>query len=480
MKNKIIIALDQGSSSSRAAAVTHGGEVLFKEALPVSLKVDGPRCEYDARTLLQTQISVLDKVLAACKGRGEITDIAICAQRSTIVLWDSSDGAPLCPALSWLDGRAAAFAAADMAQQQFIRASTGLYKTPFYSAPKIQWCLQNYPGVQAALKAGRLLCGPVASYLIWHMNGGKVFAADITNAQRMLLFNIKTLQWDEEILKSFSVPRGILPQVLPTAADYGSYKNIPITVCAGDQQASAAAALPQKGDCIINCGTGAFALLNIGPEAADVQGLLTSAGFNTAAQTRPDFILEGPVNAAGSLFAWLNSLGINFDIKDLDALCAASKTPAQFYPALGGIGAPLWDFALKPVIAGLTPQSTKEDIIAGAMRGLCFLLADIINCAALAGFEAKCIRAGGGLSASTYLLKFLAGILQRPIIRVKENEAAALGAAYIATTAAGIDAAGWQAFRDYEVFEPAMPPREAAALNARWRDFAAWARSQPR
>jgi glycerol kinase len=296
----------------------------------------------------------------------------------------------------------------------------------------------------------------------------------------MLLFNIKTLEWDEEILKSFSVPRGILPRILPTAAAYGSYKGIPITVCAGDQQASAAAALRQKGDCVINCGTGAFALLNIGPEAAGVQGLLTSVGFNTAARPSPDFILEGPVNTAGSLFAWLNALGINFDIKDLDAFCAASKTPSWFYPALGGIGAPLWDFSLKPVICGLAPQSKKEDIIAGAMRGICFLLADIINCAARAGFEARRVYTGGGLSASVAMLKFLAGILQRPVIRVKENEAAVLGAAYIAATAAGIDADGWQAFKDYEVFEPSMPPAKAAALYARWREFAAWAQKQPR
>jgi len=418
MKNKIIIALDQGSSLSRAVAVGADGKVLHKKSAPVNLRVKGAECDYDANELLQTQLKVLDDAIAAAGNN--IAAIALCAQRSTIVLWDSFTGAPLCPAISWLDGRAAQYAAADMREQGLIHAKTGLYKTPYYSAPKIQWCLQNYPSVQDALKAGRLLCGPVATFLVWHMTGGKVFAVDAANAQRMLLFNIKTMAWDEEILKSFNIPPHILPRITASAGDWGSYKGIPITVATGDQQAAAVVSgILKQGDCAINYGTGAFALLNIGETAADVRGLLTSVSF-TYAGKKPYFILEGPVNAAGSLFMWLNALGINFDAKDLDNIYAAAKMPAQIYPALGGIGAPLWDFTLKPVFAGFTPDSRKEDIIAGTMQGLCFLLADIINYAAAAGFKAERVHASGGLSASAALLKFQADILQRPIIRAAQ------------------------------------------------------------
>lgn len=478
MTEKIIIALDQGSSASRAVAITRGGAVLAKEIIPVSLRVNGAECDYDAQDLLSTQINALDKIIAA--NLGQITAIAVCAQRSTIVMWDKTTGKALGPALSWLDGRAASIAAQNPLTQDEIHSRTGLYKTPYYSAPKIKWCLQNFPAAQEVLAKGNLLCGPVASWLIWHMTGGKIFAADITNAQRTLLFNIKTMDWDNDILKSFAIPREILPQILPSAADYGSYKDIPITVCVGDQQAAAAATgLLKQGDCSINYGTGAFALLNIGQMPVDIPGILTSVAFNTAKQ-KNDFILEGPVNAAGSLFTWLNSVGLDFDARDLDNIAAVSKTPAQVYPALGGIGAPLWDFSVMPVLTGLKPNTSKADIVAGTMRGLCFFVADIVNYINKAGFTAERVQASGGLAASAALLKFQSAVLQRPIIRAKETETAALGAAYISALNAGIDTSSWQAFKNYEVFEPEIPSREAAELYASWRAFADWALKQPK
>ncbi|MDR0734488.1 MAG: hypothetical protein LBG16_02095, partial [Elusimicrobiota bacterium] len=193
-----------------------------------------------------------------------------------------------------------------------------------------------------------------------------------------------------------------------------------------------------------------------------------------------DFILEGPINAAGSLFTWLNYLGLDFDIKNLDKICAQAKNPASFFPALGGIGAPLWDFNLTPVLSGLKPNTAKSDIIAGAVRGLAFLTADIINYIAKSGFTAERVLASGGLSASSSMLKFQSDILQKTIIRAKETETGLLGAAYIAAQSDEAETSNWEIFKDYEVFEPSMPPREAAELYARWRQFADWAQNQPK
>ena len=480
MKNKIIIALDQGSSSSRAAAINGEGIILHKESSALKFTLEGAKCEYDAKEILNSQLSALDKVIVALPANSEIISIAICAQRSTIVLWDKITGAPLCPAPSWIDGRAAQEAAKNPLTQEEVHSRTGLYKTPYYSAPKIKWCLENYPQVRKAAGENRLMSGPVASWLIWNMTDKKVFATDITNAQRTLLFNIKNLAWDEDILKSFAIPKNILPQIKNSAGDYGFYKNIPISVCSGDQQAaSAAAGLLKKGACAVNYGTGAFVLLNAGQHHADIAGILTSLSHNCA-EKKADFILEGPINAAGSLFTWLNSLGLDFDAKDLDKICAQAKNPVQLFPALGGIGAPLWDFSLTPVISGLNPNTAKNDIIAGALRGLAFLTADIINYISKSGFSAERVLASGGVSESSALLQFQSDILQKTVIRARETETGLIGAAYIAAAAAGIDGAGWLALKDYEIFEPAMPPQEAAALYARWRQFAEWARKQPR
>ncbi|MDR0646037.1 MAG: hypothetical protein LBG46_03470 [Elusimicrobiota bacterium] len=479
MKNKIIIALDQGSSSSRAAAVNGSGVVIHKESIPVNFNVNGVKCECDARDILKSQLQSLDKTIAALPENSEIISIAVCAQRSTIVLWDKITGSALCPALSWLDGRAAAQAELNPMTQEEIHSRSGLYKTPYYSAPKIKWCLQNYSDVKQAARKGRLMAGPVATWLIWNMTKGKVFATDITNAQRTLLFNIKTMSWDDEILKSFDIPKNILPQVISSAADFGFYKNIPITVCVGDQQAACAATgLLKKGDCAINYGTGAFVLLNIGANYADIAGILTSVSYNSQ-NRQADFILEGPINTAASLFTWLQTIGLDFDIQDMDKIYANSKEPAQIFPALGGIGAPIWNFKLTPVIYGLKPNTTKNDIIAGALRGLAFLTADIINYISKSGFNTYRVQASGGLSASGALLKFQSDILQCPIIRAKETESGALGAAYIAAENLNMDTSKWETFKNYEVFEPSVSQREAAAKHSNWRQFADWALKQP-
>lgn len=477
MKNNIIIALDQGSSSTRATAISYGNgsSVIARAGVPVSFITGQNTCEYEGKALLKSQYDVLWNIEAALTGR-EISAIAISCQRSTIVLWDKTTGDPLCPVLSWLDGRATAEITQNPLNQAEIHQRTGLYKTPFFSAPKIQWCLKNYPQVDAALKAGKLLCGPVSTFLIWNLTGGKVFAADPTTAQRTLLFNINTMDWDDDILSSFNIPKNILPEIRPSFGDFGTYKNIPIKVCVGDQQAASfIGGTREKGGACINYGTGAFLLLNIGQKNAGIDAILTSLSWNSATK-KADYLLEGPLNTAGSLFTWLNALGIKFDISDLDALCATAKAPVWFFPALGGLGAPYWDFAAEPVIAGLKPTTSKEDIVCGALRGLALLMADIAFYIKKNGFEINSIQSSGGLSRSVFLSQFQSDILGMTLTQNKETETTLLGASSIAALGMGFDIKDNYDEKNYTIFKPVMAQPDSAALYNKWRLFFDWAK----
>ena len=295
MKNKsFILAIDQGSSSTKAAAfgVQNGCLAAFAKA-EVFLNSVQDRCEYKAIDLLTTTQKVIEEILNEIPA-AQISEIAISAQRSTIVFWDRFTGKALAPALSWLDGRAKREIYENPLTQEDVHQKTGLYKTPYFSAAKIVWGLNNFPEVKNAFKEGRLYVGPVTSYLIWHLSGGKVFACDYACAQRTLLFNINTFKWDEDILKSFGLTSDILPQVTASSGDFGTYKNIKITVSTGDQQAACAACgVLEKGSALINYGTGAFFLLNIGHKSADVKGVLTSLAWSRP-QREPYYLLEAP------------------------------------------------------------------------------------------------------------------------------------------------------------------------------------------
>lgn len=477
MENEIIIALDQGSSSSKAAAITAGGRILKEVQIPVPFKAEGAIYEYKAEDLLNTQVKALETVLSSLRASDKILSLALSCQRSTFVLWDKNTGKPLCPALSWADGRAAAVSAQNPLPQELFLLKTGLYNTPYFSAPKIAWCLNNYSAVAQALKAGNLLCGPVSTYIIWHLTQGKVFACDYTCAQRTLLFNISTLTWDEEILKSFNIPAEILPQVLPSGADYGSYKGIKIGVCSGDQQAAAlACGLEQQGKGCINYGTGAFFLLNIGGEPKTLKGMLTSV---SACAEKPQFLLEGQVNAAGSLFTWLKAMGVDVELPLLDEYAAKAKNPVWVLPALGGLGAPYWDFKAQPVIAGLKVETKKEDLIFGALRCLCLLMADIVFYTQKAGFKVTALETGGGLSLNRILPQTQSDILQMPLSQSERLNTTMLGSALLAAAKEGIDTSAWHAAADYKAFAPAVSAEQARKLYSDWRNFFDWSLKTP-
>ncbi len=479
-KNYCFICIDQGSSSSRAVAVAADGVVQARAAVQLLPSMTANNmCEYDAAALLDSQMEALQETLDTLPQDCEPLCIGVASQRSTIVLWDKVTGLPLCPVLSWLDGRAEKQVAENKLSHTEIHQKTGLYKTAYYSAPKIRWCIDNYTQAALALKEGRLLAGPVATYLIWHMTKGKVFAADPTLAQRTMLFNIDTQTWDEEILKSFNIPKEILPEIKCSADDYGSYKGIPITVCVGDQQAAAAGiGMLNTGDVAVNYGTGAFLLANAGPKPKHLDGILSSLSWNSK-DKKADYLLEAPLNVAGSILNWLNGIGLRFELEDLPEICAQSKAPVWFLPALGGLGAPYWDFKITPIITGLNPKTTKEDIIFGAIRGLGFLMADIaFYIKKNGGLDISNIRVSGGLADCGALLQFQSDILGANILQNYEAETTAMGVAYICAAQNKIETAHWQVFNIYNLFKPQMPAGNAAQLYAKWRKFLAWAIEQ--
>ncbi len=475
MPNKIIITLDQGSSSSRALAVDSQGRVVASAATPLhTFRPQAQVAELDAAKLLQGQLAVLQEVFAKTTNY-TVSALAVATQRSTVVFWDKQTGQSLAPVLSWQDGRAMQISQGVSLPQEQIHQLTGLYNTPFYSAAKIAWALQHIPAVQQAAQADKLCVGPVASYLIWHLTGGQVFACDPTLAQRMLLMNIHTLDWEDTLLEQFHIPRNILPHIQATTDPYGSWKQIPITVCVGDQQAALTALRVSAGNACINYGTGAFFMHHTGTQCQLIAGLLTSvAAQSSLSSSSINYLLEGPVNACSTVFNWLQSLGIQLDMQQLDKLVSQAKNPVKLLPALGGLGAPYWDFTLSPIIAGMMAQTTAADIAAGAIQAIANLLADIVYYAASHGIKSQNIKVSGGFAHHASLLQAQADILQQNLLPCTEKESTAIGAALLAAQQMQWDTAQWHTVEMLPQITPRLSAPQAQQQYQTWRDFISW------
>ena len=473
MKGPFIVSLDLGTSGCRAVAVTTDGQLACeqREAFAPVRGSDGTS-HYNAQTLLEVQQRVLNNLLdrvTPC----QVAAIAVASQRSTVALWNARTGAAVAPVLTWEDGRAEEEARQADVSQEEVHKLTGLYKTPYFSAPKIAWCLKNLPPTQEAFDAGDLCIGPVATYFIWHLTHGAVFAADGSLAQRTLLFDINSLSWSMPLCRAFGIPKSGLPAVQHSAGDYGIYTyqgvDIPITSCVGDQQAAAYWFDLQPKQSSINYGTGAFWLYQVGQQAVSLPGMLTSVSAQTP--QGKNYFLEGPVNAAGSIFLWLNAQGISCAEAELDSLCRLSKNPVRLLPALGGLGAPYFDFSVSPAVENLSPHTQKADWVAGAARGLAFLLVDIAAYLTQQGHELQgAVMAAGGLSHLNYLVGFQADILQRPVHICKDADATVLGAAKLAALGVGWDTQAWKMQTEREM-QPHISPQTAAEMYRQWQTF---------
>ncbi len=473
MNGPFMVALDQGTSGCRAVAVDKNGHIgASKSKIFSPLRKAIGLSEYNASELLEAQCLVLNELLDEI-GPHQAAALAVCSQRSSVVLWDKQTGSALAPVLTWEDGRAQQEADQAPLTQAQVHLQTGLFKTPHFSAPKIAWCLAHFPAARAAAQAGTLAVGPVASYLIWHLTGGTTFATDATLAQRTLLWDIQQQNWSPNLCEAFGVPPTCLPALFPTVADYGAYvyrgATIPIYVCVADQQAAAVQEI-QTGKTVVNYGTGAFVLHPVGGHPKVLPGMLSSI-----AATRPDrsatFLLEGPVFAAGSVLDWLKMKGLLLRTEQADAVAATATHPVQFLPSFGGLGAPYWNYTVAvPRWQNVTPHTTQADWVAGALQGIAHLVADIVDYLRANGQVITHVTVSGGLSRSAYLMQFQSDMLQVPLEVLPQAEGTVWGSAYLAA-----QRLGWQPSTQPlavpTVFRPKLSAKQAQAQRRQWQVF---------
>lgn len=473
----LILALDQGSSSSRALLFDLKGKVVAMAQRPV--RTQRPRAgwaQHDPRELASSLEASLDAVLSKLGAKDRVLAAGLAVQRSTIVFCERGSFKPVAPAPSWMDGRADEFVSALQERQGEVHSLSGLYATPYYSAPKIRWFLERDKNVRALAESGRLLCAPVSTFIAARLTKGSVVAADPTCAQRTLLMNLDSASWDPGLLALFGLSADILPSIRPSAGDWGVIERkgrvIPLRATVGDQQSAAVGlGAASMGDAVANFGTGAFILRHMGATPKRAPGLLVSA-----AATRGDargYYLEGTVHAAGTSFEWLrDNLGLMKDAKAIDAAFKASKRRVLMLPAIGGLGAPRWDYKTKTAFFGLDSQTKSADLVRATAEGLCMLVADAAAVMSAVGFPVTRARVAGGLSRSDAMMSFQADALGAVLERRKEVEATALGAAILAASAAGLpDAEKMSAARVEKTFSPKSDELSRSRRRAEWSSF---------
>ena len=487
-----ILALDQGTSSSRAILFDRAGQVVavaqqeFRQIFPQPGWV-----EHDPRDIWNTQYAVAQAVVAKAGLRdSDIQAIAITNQRETTLLWDRKTGEPVGNAIVWQDRRTAARCDALRAQghDTVIQASTGLVLDAYFSATKLQWMLEHLPGVRKRARTGELAFGTVDSWLVWKLTGGRCHVTDASNASRTLLFNIHRLQWDQELLELFDIPAAILPKVVPSCGELGRTDEalfgsaLPIAGMAGDQQAATfGQACFSPGMAKNTYGTGCFMLMNTGRTAVSSRHRLLStvAWVGPGKALRPEqacYALEGSVFVAGAAIQWLrDGLGIIKSADEVMALAGQVPDTQDVYlvPAFAGLGAPHWDGFARGALLGITRGTGAAHIARAALESIALQSADIFGAMVSdSGIALRELRVDGGASRNNMLMQMQADFLGVPVVRPRITETTALGAAYLAGLATGFWSGADEVASQWAVdrrFEPAMPADARAAKLARWR-----------
>ncbi|HXD87797.1 MAG TPA: glycerol kinase GlpK [Urbifossiella sp.] len=489
MKRSLLLAIDQGTTSSRALvydSATFAALGSAQREIEQHYPKDG-WVEHDAEEIWSSTASTIRDALASAGASGSaIAAIGLTNQRETVVLWERSTGRPVHRAIVWQDRRTAGFCRDRTADQPWLAERTGLVLDPYFSGTKLHWLLASDPSLAVRAAAGHLACGTVDSFLIWRLTGGS-HLTDASNASRTLLFNIHSMQWDDELLAYFKVPRHLLPEVRPSAADFGTTRGldflpdgIPIRGVAGDQQAALFGQCcfdPGEGKCTY--GTGAFFLLHTGDRAVSSRHrLLTTVAATVDA--KPRYALEGAVFVAGAAVQWLrDGLHLFRSADEVEALARASNPaePVLFVPGFVGLGAPQWVPEARGAIFGLTRATTAADLARAALEGVALQVADLIEAAAndLAGSEhasaESALRVDGGMARNDWFLQCQADLLGRPVSRAGQSESTALGAAMLAAVGEGLaDEAKLRGLRAAGTrFEPQLPASERAKKLAAWR-----------
>ena len=480
--SKFILALDQGTSSSRSIVFDAQGAVVAMAQREFTQIFPQPGwVEHDPLEIWHSQLTTAQEALArAGLQASDIAALGITNQRETTVVWNRRTGEPIYNAIVWQDRRGEPLCAALRAQglAEPIRHSTGLVVDAYFSATKLRWILDNVSGAHLAAAQGELAFGTVDSWLLWKLTGGNVHATDVSNASRTMLFDIRHNVWDHELLKALHVPDSVLPQVHASSHVYGETTlfgaPIPIAGMAGDQQAALFGQACFKAGLAKNTyGTGCFMLMHTGAEFWQSQhGLITTAAAQTTAT--PQYALEGSVFIGGAVVQWLrDGLRAIHNSSEVEALAASvpDSGGVVFVPAFTGLGAPYWNAQARGAIVGLTRGTTAAHVARAALESIAFQSAGLLQAMSRDAAPVAELRVDGGACVNDLLMQFQADLLGIPVVRPKVTETTALGAAYLAGLATGLYesqeaiAALWAEERR---FMPNMPREQAAACIAEW------------
>lgn len=480
-----IVALDQGTSSSRAIVFNRKGEAMavcqkeFTQHFPQPGMV-----EHDPMEIWATEYAVMTEAVTSLGlGGADIAAIGITNQRETTIVWDAATGKPICNAIVWQDRRTSEYCDSlkEAGLTEMIRSKTGLIIDAYFSGTKIRWILENVPGARERAERGELRFGTVDSWLVWNLTGGHEHVTDVSNASRTMLFNIHTLQWDAELLDILGVPLSMMPQVKSSSEVYGRTsllgEDVPVSGIAGDQQAALFGQMCTEPGAVKNTyGTGCFLLMNTGEKPiVSKNNLLTTIAWKLNGKVT--YALEGSIFVAGSVVQWLrDGLGVIRSSSEVEALAASVPDAGGVYmvPALTGLGAPYWDQYAKGSIHGITRGTTAAHIARAALEGIAFQTMDIVSAMEKdAGVPLGELKVDGGASRNNLLMQFQSDVLGTKVVRPLVTETTALGAAYLAGLAVGfwksIDEVKrqWQAER---IFTPAMAPDRVALAKKGWAD----------
>ena len=479
----VVLAIDQGTTSTRAILFDAAGRVRSSAQIAITQLHPRPGwVEHDPEEIWQGVVSTGRETIATADG--PIAAVGITNQRETVVLWERATGRPVHNAIVWQDRRTAALCerwrAAGLAE--IVARHTGLVVDPYFSASKIRWLLENIPGLDRRARMGEIACGTIDSFLLWRLSGGQRHATDVTNAARTMLFDIRRFAWDVELLDGFGIPRALLPEVRDTGDDFGATTPdvfgaaIPIAAIAGDQQAAAIGqACFRSGMIKTTYGTGAFALLNIGPEPTLSRNkLLTTIAYRLCGETA--YALEGSIFVAGAAVQWLRDrLGAITAAAEVASLAARADPRQRLYlvPSFVGLGAPHWSPHARGGLLGLTAECGLPEIARAALEAVGYQTRDLVEAMAVdAGMPVDVLRVDGGMAASDWTMQFLADILPAQVERPASVETTAWGAAYVAGLTRGLYpdpetmAARWQPER---CFAPQMPAAEREERYAGWQ-----------
>ena len=475
-----ILSIDQGTTGTTALVVDRRGNVRGRGYAEINQYYPQPGwVEQDPEDIWLKTLQAIEQAKTQARvDEAKIAAIGITNQRETTILIDKKTGGPIGPAIVWQCRRTAAQCDALRRQglEEMIRSKTGLMPDAYFSATKLDWLLNNIEGIRPLAKQGKVLFANVDAWLIWKLTGGKVHATDVSNASRTMLFNLRSLDWDRDLLKLFKVPSAMLPEIRPSSSIFGyTQSGIPIAGVAGDQQAALfGQACFEPGMTKVTLGTGAFLLMNTGSKPVQSKhGLITTVAWST--KDSVEYALEGSVFIAGAVVQWLrDELGLISDAKESERLATEVDDTGGVYfvPAFVGLGAPHWDMQARGTIVGLTRGTRKSHLVRAALESIAYQVCDVVKAMSSdSGLRIKEIRLDGGASANNFLAQFHADMLNVSLSRPRYVQTTGLGAAYLAGLAIGYwkdraeIASFWKADR---YFVPAIDPEERRGLYQGW------------